>query len=136
MSQDLTTSKGIEQGRAKYAFAAVKSVSSGSDNSLKKQYKSAAKKLPILIKTNGLGQSLAFIKKRNEGYDKLYEQIGGWFRTKDAAHPLAQEGELIQKVIQLPSSTYRHVTVETLALLNWVRRFVDGLMQEVEEDND
>ena len=29
MSQDLTTSKGIEQGRAKYAFAAVKSVSSG-----------------------------------------------------------------------------------------------------------
>lgn len=128
MPQTPTTRKGIEQGRAKYAFEVVKSVN---DNKLKKEYKSAAKKLPVLIKTNGLGQSLAFIKRRNDGYDKLYEQIGKWLQSEDAKQ-LVQQGELVEQVIQLESPDYRQVTVETLALLNWIRRFVDGLMDDVE----
>ena len=131
MPQTPTTRKGIEQGRAKYAFEAVKSVS---DNKLKKEYKSAAKKLPVLIKTNGLGQSLAFIKRRNDGYDKLYEQIGKWLQAEDAKQ-LVQKEELVEQVIQLESPDYRQVTVETLALLNWIRRFVDGLMDDVEESD-
>lgn len=131
MPQNPTTRKGIEQGRAKYAFEAVKNIS---DDKLKKEYKSAAKKLPVLIKTNGLGQSLAFIKKRNNGYDKLYEQVGNWLQTEDTKQ-LVSTGELVEQVIQLKSPDYRQVTVETLALLNWIRRFVDGLMKDVEDDN-
>ena len=131
MPQNPTTRKGIEQGRAKYAFEAVKDIN---DDKLKKEYKSAAKKLPVLIKTNGLGQSLAFIKKRNNGYDKLYEQVGNWLQTEDTKQ-LIPRGELVEQVIQLQSSDYRQVTVETLALLNWIRRFVDGLMKDVEDDN-
>ncbi|MDE0630573.1 MAG: type III-B CRISPR module-associated protein Cmr5 [Caldilineaceae bacterium] len=134
MSQSPTTRKGIEQGRAKYAFEAVKRMN---EDTLKKQkeYKSAAKKLPVLIKTNGLGQSLAFIKKRNDGYDKLYEQLGDWLQIEDAKQ-LVPKGELVEQVIQLQSPVYRQVTVETLALLNWVRRFVDGLMKDVEPSDD
>ena len=131
MPQNPTTRKGIEQGRAKYAFEAVKSVS---DDKLKKEYKSAAKKLPVLIKMNGLGQSLAFIKQRNNGYDKLYEQIGNWLQTEDTKQ-LVSTGELVEQVIQLESPGYRQITVEALALLNWIRRFVDGLMTDVEDDN-
>jgi len=101
---------------------------------LQKTYKSAAKKLPVLIKTNGLGQSLAYIKKRNDGYNKLYEQIGDWLQTEDAK-ALVPPGELVDQVIQLQSSDYRQVTVETLAVLNWIRRFVDGLMKDVEGDD-
>ena len=135
MAQNPTTRKGIEQGRATYAFAKVDSVSKNGSDNLKKTYKTAAKKLPVLIKTNGLGQSLAFIKKRNGGYDKLYEQVGEWLQTEDT-QGLVPQGELVEQVIQLESPAYRQVTVETLALLNWVRRFVDGLMKDVEEDND
>ena len=134
MPQTPTTRKGIEQGRAKYAFEAVKRISEDTLKK-KKEYKSAAKKLPVLIKTNGLGQSLAFIKKRNDGYDKLYEQIGDWLQTEDAK-ALVLPGELVENVIQLQSSDYRQVTVETLALLNWIRRFVDGLMRDVEASDD
>ena len=125
MAQELTTLKTIEQGRATYAFKVVQEVS----DSLKKEYKSAAKKLPVLIKTNGLGQSLAFIKKRNNSYDKLYEQIGKWLQTEDTKR-LVEEGELVEKVIKLDSHAYRQVTVETLALLNWMRRFVDSLIED------
>ena len=135
MAQNPTTRKGIEQGRAKYAFDKVRSVSENGPDKLKKMYKTAAKKLPVLIKTNGLGQSLAFIKKRNEGYDKLYEQIGNWLQTEDTKG-LVRQGELVEQIIQLESPAYRQVTVETLALLNWIRRFVDGLMKDVEEDNE
>ena len=131
MPQTQTIRKGIEQGRAKYAFEAVSKVTG---DKLKKEYKTAAKKLPVLIKTNGLGQSLAFIKKRNNGYDRLYEQIGNWLQTKDTKQ-LVSSGELVEQVIKLESSVYRQVTVETLALLNWIRRFVDGLMKDVEDDN-
>ena len=133
MPQTQTMRKGIEQGRAKYAFEAVNRVSRNESEDFKKKYKSAAKKLPVLIKTNGLGQSLAFIKKRNDGYDKLYKQIGIWLQNTNQLVPTK---ELVEQVIQLQSPDYRQVTVETLALLNWIRRFVDGLMKDVEESND
>ena len=138
MAQKETTIKGIEQGRATYAFKAVQGVS----ENLKKKYKTAAKKAPVLVKTNGLGQTLAFIKskggKRGEenGYDELYQQITKWLQTEDAKALVPPQGELVKQVIELPSPVYRQVTVETLALLNWIRRFVDGLMKNVEADDE
>ena len=133
MPQNQTTLKGIEQGRAKYAFDAVNGISKNGSDDLKKKYKTVAKKLPVLIKTNGLGQTLAFMKKKD--YDKLYDQIGNWLQTEDDKR-LVPQGELVEQVIQLQSPAYRQVTVETLALLNWIRRFVDGLMEDVGDDND
>ena len=144
MAQDVTTLKGIEQGRAKYAFESVQTISANEPEKLQGNYKSAAKKLPVLIKTNGLGQTLAFLKskggkinkktgkKKENAHDKLYQQIGNWLQTKDVKG-LVPKGELVKKVILLESHEYRHVTVETLALLNWMRRFVDGIMEDVDE---
>ena len=143
MATDVTTLKGIEQGRATFAFKAVQGVS----EDMKKKYKTAAKKAPVLVKTNGLGQTLAYIKskggkinpktekKEENGYDIFYDQIGKWL-CSDAANQSVPDGELVKEVIQLESHEYRQVTVETLALLNWMRRFVDGLMKDVEEDNE
>ena len=143
MAQDPTTIKGIEQGRAKFAYDAVKTVNEVEGlkekeaKRFKGSYKSAAKKLPVLIKTNGLGQTLAFVKskrakkgKPKNGYDKLYEQIGKWFNTKDAKG-FPESSDFVKQVIELESSNYRQVTIETLALLNWMRRFVEGVMKDV-----
>lgn len=144
MLQQVTILKGIEQGRATYAFNAVKDINDNEKKRVKENYKSGAKKFPVLIKTNGLGQTLAFIKSKGgkidprtkkkieNGYDKLYKQIGDWLHT-DTANQLVPRGELVKEVIELESHVYRQVTVETLALLNWMRRFVDGLMTDVDE---
>ena len=138
MPQEVTTLKGIEQGRATYAFKTVQGV----DDSLKKDYKSAAKKFPVLIKTNGLGQSLAFLKSKggkiNEktgkkeinAHDRLYEHISNWLQTEDEKRLVGKDEELVKEVIQLESYDYRQVTTETIALLNWIRRFVDGLIED------
>lgn len=143
MAQELTTLKTIEQGRAKYAFEKVKEISDNTEDGskkLKENYKSTAKKLPVLIKTNGLGQTLAFLKSKGgkntiNAHDMLYEHIGSWLQTKDIKR-LVNEDELVEQVINLKSQEYRQVTVETLALLNWIRRFVDGLMKDVEDTED
>ena len=145
MAQEVTILKQIEQGRATYAYDAVKDIneikelSENKAKKLKESYKSVAKKIPVMIKTNGLGQTLAFIKskrakedKPENGYDKLYQQIGKWLQ-EDSASQLVESGELVEKVIKLPSPTYRQVTIETLALLNWMRRFVEGLMKDVKD---
>lgn len=124
--------RGIEQGRAKFAYDSVNEVAQNSNEDLKKKYKSGAKKLPVLIKTNGLGQTLAFINNRDAGNDKLYDTIGKWLINKQL---IEANQDLVNTVINKPSSEYRQITTETLALLNWVRRFVDSLMKGVEEDN-
>jgi CRISPR-associated protein Cmr5 len=122
---DTTTLRGIEQGRANQAFEFVNDVKTNKADSWD-EYKSGVRKLPVLIKTNGLGQALAFIKNR-KNFPKIYDQLADWLQEKDQKHLVPQEGELVQQVIQMPSATYRQVTVETLALLMWMRRFVDGL---------
>lgn len=124
--------RGIEQGRAKFAYDSVNKVAQNSNEDLKKKYKSGAKKLPVLIKTNGLGQTLAFINGRDDGNIKLYDMIDRWLIHKQL---IEANQDLVDIVINKPSNEYRQITTETLALLNWVRRFVDSLMKGVEEDN-
>ena len=139
--------RSIEQGRAKFAYDQVKDIADldpdqdGLDpeeaeriKDLQKKYKSGAKKLPVLIKTNGLGQALAFINNRDSGHKELYAMIGQWLHCKHLLE-LDEDANLVNVVISKTSSEYRRLTTETLALLNWVRRFVDGLMDEVEEVN-
>ena len=126
--------RGIEQGRAAFAYDCVKKIAQNTDEDLKKKYKSGAKKLPVLIKTNGLGQTLAFINKRDDGNTKLYDMISEWLSHKQLIE-LSEKSELVDAIISKPSNEYRRITTETLTLLNWVRRFVDGLMDKVEADN-
>lgn len=127
MSEKTTTSTGIEQGRATQAYDFVKWVKDDPKISWD-NYKSGVKKLPALIKTNGLGQALAFINNR-DNFPKVYEQLEEWLQREEFRHLLPAGGNLVQEVIKLDSPRYRQVTMETLAILNWMRRFVDGLDQ-------
>ena len=126
--------RGVEQGRAAFAYNRVKDVVDLGTNQedLRKKYKSGAKKLPVLIKTNGLAQALAYIEGR-DNFPKLYDQIDEWLHCKGL---LIGQDPMIDQVIAMNSDKYRRITTETLALLNWIRRFVDGhLMADVGGDN-
>jgi CRISPR-associated protein Cmr5 len=61
MSSNTNTIKSLEQGRAKFAYECA---SKGSQQPTKKEYKSHVKKIPMLIKTNGLGSTFAFVKSK------------------------------------------------------------------------
>ncbi|MMZ63744.1 CRISPR-associated protein [compost metagenome] len=42
--------------------------------------------------------------------------------------------ELVEAIVELNSEEYRRVTVEVLALLNWMRKFATGKHAEWEDE--
>jgi CRISPR-associated protein Cmr5 len=159
MSDTKSNLKGIEQGRATFAYNCAKAAKYGgaeNDNLLwkrnpnmpegkdapeAKEYKSYVKKIPMMIKTNGLGATLAFIKSKPKklAYKLIYEQLKEWF-LKDAQKYLMPElksdNDLVAVVIALESTQYRAVTVEVMALFGWLRRFAEGLIEGEAEGDD
>lgn len=142
--------KSIEQERAKAAYHNVDDVVKANvewddfkkkydikieHDKLKKKYKSGVKKLPVSIKTNGLGQTLAFIKNRDDGWKIIYRQLTEWLQKKE----LIKTGntDLLKEVInpETESKQYRELTIECISFLKWQRRFADGLMDDVEEES-
>lgn len=119
----------LEQGRAKFAYdCALKGKDIG------KEYKSNVKKLPMLIKTNGLGASLAFFFSKGKKDEKsphtlISKQIHEWLKQNNSDLFL-NNGDLVNTIIGLDSIKYRLVTNEVMSFLNWLKRFADGLIKE------
>jgi CRISPR-associated protein Cmr5 len=129
--------KGLEQGRAKFAYERAEKASK--NNAISKEYKSYAKQLPMMIKSHGLGASLAFALSKSKSNEKtawgtLYKDIHDWLlSSNNSLLKNIQSADLSEKVIELDSQSYRALTIEVLAFLNWLRRFAEGLIEgEVE----
>lgn len=146
----ISSLRGIEQGRADYAFRCAKvGESLNKAQKVDKAYKSYAKKIPMLIKNNGLGATFAFIfskkkndnKKKDYAYWVLYEQTEKWLREEKISifpfiRKLDTNGKNIEfadALILLDSNEYRAVTNEVISLFTWLRRFAEGL---IEGDDD
>lgn len=143
----------LEGGRAKFAYECAQA-----GNKIKKSgaYKSYVKKLPMLIKTNGIGAAFAFVlsKSDKEAKDKkgyayylLYQQTQIWLKeNRSYLVEIEQDGkkigldpdngkDLIWMLVRMHSHEYRAVTVEVLAFLNWLRRFAEGLIEADEDES-
>jgi CRISPR-associated protein Cmr5 len=131
MNEELTTIKGLEQGRAEFAYECVESVKSD------KKYKGHIKKIPTYIKTNGLGATLAFIFGKDDTYKKIYSHIEDWLRKDEKKLINLSEGkELVKEIIRIDSPEYRAVTIEILTFINWLKRFAEGLIEDGENSNE
>lgn len=130
--------KTLEQGRAEFAY---KKAEEG--KSIGKDYKQHVKKIPMLIKTNGLGNTFAFVaskakwkdEKGNEklnSYALIYRQTYEWLKkdNKLGIFNQQQKEDLVAKIVNLESPQYRALTNEVLAFFNWLRRFADGLIDD------
>lgn len=130
---ETTTRIGIERERAKFAYeCAQKALSEKKE--FQKEYKSYVKKIPMMIKTNGVGATFAFVlSKAKEGspYQRIYDQTAEWLQQDPKKLiTLTKPKELVGQLIALESPQYRAVTFEILAFFNWLRRFADGLIED------
>ncbi len=117
----------LENNRAKFAFEMVKKVSEKKD-----EYKSWAKKIPVLIKTNGLGQTLAFMKARDKKETNLMlDQIKEWLVSRGE---LSNSDDILEKVTEIDSTIYRRWSREVISLFNWLRRFAEGYLNKNKKD--
>jgi CRISPR-associated protein Cmr5 len=134
MSNDTTIIKGIEHGRANFAYTCAKQV----PKELKESYGSHVKSFPMLVKTNGLGAALAFLFSKRDKEHGVYKMVGNsiveWLK-KDEKYKNYGLGELsdlkslTEGVVGINSPEYRALTIEVLAFFNWLRRFADGLIE-------
>jgi CRISPR-associated protein Cmr5 len=109
----------LEQGRAAFAF---KMAMEGFHRH-KKEYTPAAKKVPMMIKTNGLGAALAFMYSKQGVLGSVLRHLESWLlnenETTRALFASTKGTGLVQKVTELDSNEYRIVTIEAFAFLNW-----------------
>ncbi|MEN7546980.1 type III-B CRISPR module-associated protein Cmr5 [Rapidithrix thailandica] len=132
----------LEQGRAAFAYTCAENASKSLGKP--KEYKAYVKKMPMLIKTNGLGAAIAFafskgskngVPQANTPWGLIYTQIENWLLEGDEKGLISfEKTKLAQKLTQVESYTYRAVTVEVLAFFGWLRRFAEGLIEG--ETND
>ena len=131
MVDDITTIKGIEQGRAKFAYDCVEKAKND------KKYKGHIKKIPAYITANGLGATLAFIFGKDDTYKTIYSHIESWLREdQKKLIELSGQKKLVAEITNIDSTQYRAITIEVLAFVNWLRRFADGLIEGEDEGNE
>src|SRR5438067_4491061 len=84
------------------------------------RYGAMAHQLPILIRTAGLAQALAFLQSRDtEGHRRL---------LADLAATVGQPGQLLEKARGVGISDYILLTRQVMAALLWYKRFAQSVL--------
>ena len=123
----IRNSEGIEGKRALFAFRCVEEAGDGD------KYRSLVKKMPAYIKSNGLGQTLGFLFSKhtdNSEHKLLLDQ----FRQYLIFFQFIPENKVdlkdfIECLITIDPFQYQYATFEVLNLLNWLRRFAEGMLR-------
>lgn len=106
-----------------------------SENEWKGKYGSVVRRLPSYILTNGLGQTLAFLKAKGKGepdseHEILYQHLAGWLQKQ-----LSINGDFLDWLVKTATSQqYRLATMEALALLQWLKRFAEAELPKGSEE--
>jgi len=135
MSRTESVVNKLEKGRAECAYKCVEEAINRLNNKEQKEYRSYSRKIPTMILTNGLGQTLAFIKSKSEkgnAYSLIYDQLTEYMESDSVSgiKMPSDKNDLTEWVISCDSTTYRHITREILAFLNRLKRFAEGLIEE------
>lgn len=145
MSSDTTTIYGRrnnDQKRAKMAWDSVNAVAS--NKKIKSsEYLSLVRKSPAMIQTNGLGQMLAFLNAKGEiqknkrlrndadgPHFALYKQLEEWLQGN-----IGIGEDFIEWLVKQDSVSYRMATNETLAYLQWLKRFAEASLKDDKGNN-
>lgn len=124
-----------EQERAKKAWDLVSNIK----NDTIEKYAALAKSAPVMILTNGLGQTLAFFisKGKSKEYSLLYSHLNEWLSDNVVwTENQDIDDSLIERVIHEKSQGYRMATEEALAFLAWAKRFATALAKDGGADVD
>jgi CRISPR-associated protein Cmr5 len=100
-------------------------------NDFADDYKSYVKKIPMMIKNNGLSNAFAFVlskAKDGNAYTLIDRQTREWFGK-------TEQPSFVAYLLTLDTLEYRKTTIEVLAFFSWLKRFADGLIETDEEQS-
>ena len=140
--QETTRRQNMEQERGRIAWDNITKVKDSKNSSLQKEYRSLARGLNAMIQTNGLGQTLGFLKAKgkndsSKAHYLLLHHLTIWMKDEKhfsaaniAVMKDAQDG-LLRWVVDTntTSADYRRATAECLAFGSWLRRFAEAELE-------
>ncbi|GGJ02410.1 type III-B CRISPR module-associated protein Cmr5 [Paenibacillus hunanensis] len=121
--------KQIENGRAAYAYEQVKNFCV-KPQSVQKEYRSLVRSLPSMIQTNGYAAVIAFLYAKKNGsvaHEAIYRTIDEWMQKQGILS--SGNHELIEAITQQTRDGYKRMTWETMSLLDWIKRFAEGMIE-------
>ncbi len=123
----------LDQRRAKHAWRTVQQVigltGKGTDGA-KEKFGSEVKKLPMRIMVSGLGPALAFLEAKKEP-QILLDALSEWVLKErgigtERGIPKGRQETLLGAIVEGNSEILRRATEETLAYLQWLKRFAEA----------
>jgi CRISPR-associated protein Cmr5 len=123
----------LGQKRAEFALNKVLGITKDLNEKAKKEFKSFSAGAPSMILQNGYGQALAFwLSKKTAKHFNLFDIVMNWLsydNGKDVKNAFASEKErkeFIKELSEMDQSKYLAAQKESLALLEWVKRFANA----------
>ena len=127
----------LDQRRARHAWQAVERARTLRDA---QDFAREVKRLPVRIRTSGLGQSLAFLyaKSKSDGdaRARLLSELGTWMLQERRLASSAKSGDkraLMSAIIAGDADLLRRASDEALLYLQWLTRFSEA---EIDVDED
>ena len=118
----------LGQKRAKFALEEVLNIKCD-----KKEFKNFSAGAPSMILQNGFGQALAFwISKGTDKHIVLFDIIKKWlsYNENDVDNKFVDNAvtrkDFIKKLSDMKQADYLTAQKETLALLEWVKRYANA----------
>lgn len=112
--------KSFANERSAFAFEKVSDIN---DMKSLEKYRSLVRSLPATILSNGYGLAMASLYSKNEN-KALYDHIEIWLKKQQMLPN--REKNLMSNIAESDKDTYRLLESETLALLEWLKRFAEG----------
>ena len=115
----------LGQQRAEYCLEKLEKL----PKDLRSDFKPFTAGLPALILQNGFGQALAFLKAKANGPDKHQEAfsiIVAWLVKRDILKNAGNDTEYLKQISRMEQQAYLHAQKETLAMLEWLKRYANA----------
>lgn len=119
-----------EQATAQFARERVqKAIGAGKD--VPKEYKAYVRKLPMMIKQNGLIAALAFVNKKHseKAYELLETNLTDWFARAETPVTIPAGTVLYARFVNLPPAEYIAATRYAQQLLLWLKRMSEAMIE-------
>ena len=90
--------------------------------------------VPTMVLANGLGQTLAFLlSKQKDQHAKTFRAIKKWLEQEIPVLKATPDIDFLKKFAGLEQNIYLHAQQETLAMLQWLKRYVRAFEKEDKE---
>ncbi len=113
----------LGQQRASFCLEQLKNLQCSRED-----FKNFSAGLPAMILQNGFGQALAFLAAKSSGQDKhsaTFSIIASWLSERGLIE-FKDRVSVLQSVSSMEQDKYLHAQKETLAMLEWLKRYANA----------